>query len=90
MLTHEFETYAASKVAALQKAEAWMEIHSRVFDVVHLHPSFVEGRIDLALHTREVLKGTNAIILSIAMGKKFEHSAMGATVHLEDVVRVYV
>jgi len=87
---NEFEAYAASKVAALQEAEAWMATHNPSFDVVHLHPSFVEGRNDLALHTREVLKGTNAIILSIAIGKQFDHSTMGATVHLEDVARVHV
>jgi nucleoside-diphosphate-sugar epimerase len=87
---NEFEAYAASKVAALQEAEAWMATHQPHFDVVHLHPSFVEGRNDLALHTREVLKGTNAIILSIALGKQFDHSTMGATVHLEDVARVHV
>ena len=67
-----------------------MATHTPSFDVVHLHPSFVEGRNDLALHTREVLKGTNAIILSIAIGKQFDHSTMGTTVHLEDVARVHV
>jgi nucleoside-diphosphate-sugar epimerase len=87
---NEFEAYAASKVAALQEAETWMATHNPSFDVVHLHPSFVEGRNDLALHTREVLKGTNAIVLSIAMGKQFDHSTMGSTVHLEDVARVHV
>jgi nucleoside-diphosphate-sugar epimerase len=87
---NEFEAYAASKVAALQEAETWMATHNPSFDVMHLHPSFVEGRNDLALHTREVLKGTNAIVLSIAMGKQFDHSTMGATVHLEDVARVHV
>jgi nucleoside-diphosphate-sugar epimerase len=87
---NEFEAYAASKVAALHEAEAWMSTHNPNFDVVHLHPSFVEGRNDLALHTREVLKGTNAIVLSIALGKQFDHSTMGATVHLEDVARVHV
>lgn len=86
----EHEAYAASKVAALQEGEAWMADNNPDFDVIHLHPSFVEGRNDLALHTREVLKGTNAIILSIALGKQFDHSTMGATVHLEDVARVHV
>ena len=87
---NELEAYAASKVAALQEAEAWMATNNPDFDVVHLHPSFVEGRNDLALKTRQVLKGTNAIILSIALGKQFEQSTMGATVHLEDVARVHV
>jgi len=87
---NEFEAYAASKVAALYEAEAWIATHNPDFDVVHLHPSFVAGRNDLALHTREVLKGTNTIVLSIALGKQFDYSTMGATVHLEDVARVHV
>ncbi|KUJ10902.1 NAD dependent epimerase/dehydratase [Mollisia scopiformis] len=88
---NEFEAYATSKVAALAEAESWMRRHDEVgFDVVHLHPSFVEGRNELAASPRETLKGTNAIVLGIALGQKFEYSTMGATVHLEDVARVHL
>ncbi|KAE8445527.1 hypothetical protein EG329_013290 [Mollisiaceae sp. DMI_Dod_QoI] len=93
---NEFEAYAASKVAALAEAENWMrrqqqqQQHDVGFDVVHLHPSFVEGRNELATTPRDTLKGTNAIVLGIALGQKFEYSTMGATVLLDDVARVHV
>jgi len=86
---NEFAAYDSSKVASLQAAETWMSTNRPVFDVVYLHPSFVEGRNDLATNVRGALTGTNALILGIALGKKFGTYA-GATVHNEDVARVHV
>jgi nucleoside-diphosphate-sugar epimerase len=86
---NEFAAYAASKVAALAEAESWIQTQKPSFDVVHLHPSFVLGRNDLAMHTREALKGTNAIILGMTLGKKLGPIA-SASVHNEDVARVHV
>lgn len=90
--TTEFEAYAASKVAALNEAEKWLERNKGEvgFDVVFLHPSFVEGRNELAMSPRECLKGTNAIILGIALGQKFEYSTAGTSVSLEDTARCHV
>jgi len=85
----EFAAYAASKVASLQHAEAWIATERPEFDVVFLHPSFVEGRNALAMNTREALKGTNAIVLGIALGQKLPSNA-SASVHNEDVARVHV
>ena len=85
----EFAAYAASKVASLQAAESWMRVERPKFDVVYLHPSYVEGRNDLATNVRGALTGTNALILGIVLGKKFASFA-GATVHNEDVGRVHV
>ncbi|KAF2396929.1 NAD(P)-binding protein [Trichodelitschia bisporula] len=89
---NEFEAYAASKIAALQEAEAWVSRQGSniAFDVVYLHPAFVEGRNDLASNAREVLKGTNTLVLGQVLGKKFDHPVAGATVHVEDVARVHV
>ncbi|KAI9768499.1 MAG: hypothetical protein M1840_004909 [Geoglossum simile] len=86
---NEFAAYAASKVASLQAAESWMWTNRPSFDVVYLHPSFVEGRNDLATNMRGALTGTNALILGIMLGKQFGTYA-GATVHNEDVARVHV
>lgn len=86
---NEFAAYAASKVASLQAAESWMAANRPVFDVVYLHPSFVEGRNDLATTVRGALTGTNTLILGIVLGKQFGTYA-GATVHNEDVARVHV
>ncbi|KAK4628120.1 Ketoreductase CTB6 [Fulvia fulva] len=40
--------YWASKVTALNRAEAWMKEHSPSFDLIHIHPSYIEGRKDAA------------------------------------------
>ncbi|KAF2093642.1 NAD dependent epimerase/dehydratase [Rhizodiscina lignyota] len=85
----EFAAYAASKVAALQAAELWMDMNAPSFDVTYLHPSFIEGRNDLATCPREALNGTNGIVLGIALGQTFE-TFIGATVHNEDVAMAHV
>jgi len=85
----EFAAYAASKVAALSAAENWLRIQKPQFDVIHLHPSFVGGRNDIATSTREAMKGTNSIILGHALGKDFG-SIASASVHNDDVARVHV
>jgi len=85
----EFAAYAASKVAALQEAEAWIKRERPTFDVIHLHPAFIEGRNELATNPREAMKGTNAVVLGIALGKHFGSFA-GATVHNDDVARTHV
>jgi nucleoside-diphosphate-sugar epimerase len=85
----EFAAYAASKVAALSAAENWIRMQKPKFDVIHLHPSFVQGRNDLATHTRDAIKGTNSIVLGMALGKKMG-SIASASVHNDDVARVHV
>ncbi|TDZ41276.1 NAD-dependent epimerase/dehydratase FUM13 [Colletotrichum trifolii] len=86
----EFAAYAASKVAALVGAESWLAREQPAFDIVHLHPSFVLGRNEMATTTTEVLKGTNAVVLATLLGKKWGTSFPGATVHVDDVARAHV
>lgn len=85
----EFAAYANSKIAALAAAETWCEEVRPAFDVVHLHPSFVLGRNDMAATTAECMKGTNAMVLAMLLGKTFGPFA-GATVHVDDVARCHV
>ncbi len=85
----EFAAYAASKVAALDQAERWVEAMRPAFDVVHLHPSFVLGRNDGANSLAEAMRGTNALVLAMLLGKRFGPYA-GATVHVDDVARAHV
>ncbi|TID14260.1 NAD dependent epimerase/dehydratase [Venturia nashicola] len=85
----EFAAYAASKVAALSAAENWMKRQSPSFDLIHLHPSFVLGKNDIATTTREAMQGTNSIVLGMVLGKPMD-SIASASVHLEDVARVHV
>ncbi|KKY39422.1 putative nad dependent epimerase dehydratase [Diaporthe ampelina] len=85
----EFAAYANSKVAALHAAETWCRTVRPAFDVVHLHPSFVLGRNDMAAATAQCMKGTNAMVLAMLLGKRFGPFA-GATVHVDDVARCHV
>jgi nucleoside-diphosphate-sugar epimerase len=85
-----FAAYSASKVAALAAAESWSVQTQPAFDVIHLHPSFVQGRNDLALTPKAALHGTNALVLGAALGKQFHDSIAGATVHVEDVAQAHV
>jgi len=51
--------YVQSKIAALKEGEAWVEKHKPQFDVIHIHPSYVGGRNDLAQNVEELCSGTN-------------------------------
>jgi nucleoside-diphosphate-sugar epimerase len=87
---NEFQAYSASKTKSLNEAEAWLAEKKPSFDVVFIHPSFVEGRDDLALTAEATIAGTNAVMLGVALGKKFPQAMPGCTVHNEDVARLHV
>lgn len=85
----EFAAYANSKIAALDAAETWYETTRPAFDIVHLHPSFVLGRNDMATTPAQCMKGTNAAVLAMLLGRSFGPFA-GATVHIDDVASCHV
>lgn len=64
--------YVASKIAALNRAEAWITKEKPLFDVIHIHPSYIFGRDDLATSTKDFQTGTNRIPLNIALGLESE------------------
>lgn len=86
----EFAAYANSKIAALQAAESWYADMRPAFDIIHLHPSFVLGRNGMVSTPNECMKGTNAMILGMLLGKNFGSAFAGATVHVDDVARCHV
>lgn len=93
----EFRAYAASKVAALLSAERWRRLTEPPFDVVHLHPSFVTGRKHLANTERDLLLGSNSIILGTCLGHDFSEDDggvmrgfIGASVHIDDVAQAHI
>lgn len=85
----EFAAYANSKMAALHATEKWYDTARPAFDIVHLHPSFVLGRNDMTTTARDCMKGTNAMVLAMMMGKSLGALA-GATVHVDDVAKCHV
>jgi nucleoside-diphosphate-sugar epimerase len=85
-----FEAYSASKTKAFNDSEAWLHREKPAFDVIHLHPSYVIGRHDLQTTREGVLDGTNALVLNIILGGRYDRPVPGATVHLDDVARTHV
>lgn len=69
---NERVAYVASKIAALNRAEAWVAEQRPSFDVVHIHPSYIFGRDDLATGTADFQTGTNRVPLNIALGLESE------------------
>jgi len=86
---NHFHAYSASKIASLNAAEKWVKENKPAFDLVFIHPAFVEGRDDLALTAKATIAGTNAVILGVANGQ-VQGPLPGNTVHNEDVVKMHV
>jgi nucleoside-diphosphate-sugar epimerase len=59
--------YIASKIAALNRSEAWMKENSPSFVLINLHPSFVFGRDESATSTARLMAGTNRLVLGPAV-----------------------
>lgn len=90
-----FEAYSASKVAALNETEAWLEREKITisFDVVSIFPGFVLGRDELVTKASEVFHGTNKVILGPATGLGYFlelNSTPGSSVHLRDVSLAHI
>lgn len=86
----ELQAYAASKVAAYNGALDWMERERPSFDVVHLCPSTVLGRDYMRTSARGMIKGTNTVLLSLALGERWSGPKYGTTMHNEDVAQLHI
>lgn len=83
--------YAASKVAALNRAEEWIQQNKPAFDVIHIHPSFIFGRNDLYTSTKDFFSGTNVLPLAIATGKADSRTTYSMCYnHVADSARAHV
>lgn len=60
--------YANSKIAALNRAEAFMKEIDPQFDAIFIMPSFVLGRDDLCHSTQRFVEGTNLLVIAQALG----------------------
>ena len=87
---NEFHAYSASKTAALNEAEAWIAKEKPHFDLVHIHPSFIEGRDALIKTPEDAMTGTNGVVLRVVLGEKAPFALPGNTVHNDDVARLHV
>ena len=83
--------YAASKVAALIRAEEWIANNKPAFDVIHIHPSYIFGRDELYESTKEFMSGTNVIPLAIATGRASDAKSYAVSFnHVADTARAHV
>ncbi|MCJ1326210.1 hypothetical protein MMC10_002874 [Thelotrema lepadinum] len=87
-----FPAYCASKIAALNEAEAWLAQEKPAFDVVHIHPGFVLGANELATTTKELASGTPAAAIAHLVGPdgKATGPKPGYAVDIRDVAHVHV
>lgn len=82
--------YAASKIPAFNAATRWIEEEKPAFDVINIHPSFVEGRDDSTFTTAGFHTGTNKWPLDIALSNKHEAPTPNNVNHVDDAARVHV
>jgi len=87
-----FAAYAASKIAALNRSEAWVKETNPPFSVITIHPSFIFGRDDMCFSTEDFLaNGTNSFLLKPAISPA---GSLGPLVNnfnnVDDAARVHV
>ncbi|CAK4033159.1 NAD(P)-binding [Lecanosticta acicola] len=84
--------YVASKVAALNRAERWIEAQNPAFDAVHLFPSMVFGWDPLTQTEADLQGCTNRFIVNHARGHNDAHLPTRSNNYclLEQVARVHV
>jgi nucleoside-diphosphate-sugar epimerase len=86
-----FEAYSASKVAALNETEKWLEREAKSisFDIVNIFPGFVIGRDELTIDAADALRGTNMVVLGPVTGAELSYTP-GVSVHVRDVATAHV
>jgi len=70
----EAQAYAASKVNALNDSEQWIDAKNTSFDLVNIHPPFVVGRDGAVTTPKDVLRGTNGVILPCSRCARYRQS----------------
>jgi nucleoside-diphosphate-sugar epimerase len=90
-ITSSAAAYLNSKIAALNRAEAWMKTTELVsFDLVHIHPSFVFGREDMTTTVAGFQSGTKKQVLGPVLGAKTSQPVAPHLVHVDDVALAHV
>ncbi|KAH7391996.1 hypothetical protein DE146DRAFT_661384 [Phaeosphaeria sp. MPI-PUGE-AT-0046c] len=86
-----FEAYSASKVAAQNEAEIWLDAQQgRIeFDVVHIFSALVLGKNEMMKTVEDTYRGTNGYLVAPLTGKDAGPTP-GPSVHLRDVAFAHV
>jgi nucleoside-diphosphate-sugar epimerase len=88
---HYFAAYAASKKLAYNRTRAFVTEHHPSFSIINVMPTFVFGPNRLATTRRELLSGSNALVLLRVLGGEVNEAGMwGNPCHVDDVAFVHV
>lgn len=82
--------YNASKVLALKEAEAYIASEKPSFDAIHIHPSVVLGRDELALKAKDLDRGSNHFALAPVRGENVPTPFPMSVTHIDDVAKAHV
>ena len=88
--TSDAQAYAAGKVMALNECEAWVKQEKPDFDVVHVLPTHVLGRQELATSALDLLDTTNRAVVELLGSRRESFTYPTQTVHADDVGRLHV
>jgi nucleoside-diphosphate-sugar epimerase len=88
------QAYANSKALAYYATVDWMEQNKPSFDVINLKPSFVIGANELNTTVKEMVVGSNALVLRPLLGstapQESGYKTGFSTVHVDDVAYAHV
>jgi nucleoside-diphosphate-sugar epimerase len=82
--------YNASKILALKHAEDYIANENPGFDAIHIHPSVVIGRDELALTAKDLDRGSNHYALAPVLGESVPTPFPMSICHIEDVAEAHV
>lgn len=85
-----FGAYCASKVAALNASEAWMEEHRPAFDLISTVPAWIWGHDELSTTAESLLSGSNSVLLEYLRGRKSEMPTDTNFVSVNDVAAAHI
>ena len=82
--------YNASKILALKHAEDYIANENPGFDAIHIHPSVVIGRDELALTAKGIDRGSNHYALAPVLGENVPTPFPMSICHIDDVAQAHV
>ncbi|OCT50725.1 putative oxidoreductase [Cladophialophora carrionii] len=89
---HPLAAYAASKLLANAAAEEFVKTNELHFDVVHILPSYVQGRNEPVASSRQLVDrpSSNQTMIKFLLGHKDDQARPNDFVLLDDVAAVHV
>jgi nucleoside-diphosphate-sugar epimerase len=90
--THPWAAYPASKILANAAADEFIKTNKLHFDVVHILPSYVQGRNEPVTSSRQLVErpSSNQTMIRFLLGYKEDEARPNDFVLLDDVAAVHV